>query len=532
MSTRIRITNTSKQPQDIGGRWLQPGGSDVFDLEQVPPEWRAAGVLVDVPDPRVGELERVGDALYVRKADGSRNVLVEAATGPGGVVRNSLGELVWRPGWNQLVKIPPTRVVATHGWDGEVTYDTASAATDGTAAISDDLYSPVEGTATVKFSGMTGTGANSVEWLNRVDIAPAPDDVWIVAVHLAKLSSASVKLRLGGDLPNFSTSGTYRTYVWNPARLRLGWNFLTCAHTEINIGATEYGVVGNCTQGTWIEGANFDASAQVKSLKIEIGGSNSAANCYVAGVWRAPRGWCKSAIMLGADDVPTSFFERAIPMIEARGLPYHLNVATQFTRQAGTYMTMDQIRACANRGAEILAHTNRHSNASTDTEAVVTADIARARVVMLGQGFGDAGRGMAWPFNVSNAASEASAKSQGYKWARSATGAYINSWQPAHRMYALPSISFEATNSWHTDSEIRRLRDLGLAGIAYMHSTDAGGSSSNTSPGASRHYEAHLRRWLDQIAEYCAEGEMVALTISDYWRIVGIDIDATGGVES
>lgn len=84
MSTRIRITNTSKQPQDIGGRWLQPGGSDVFDLEQVPPEWRAAGVLVDVPDARVGELERVGDALYVRKADGSRNVLVEAATLPGG----------------------------------------------------------------------------------------------------------------------------------------------------------------------------------------------------------------------------------------------------------------------------------------------------------------------------------------------------------------------------------------------------------------------------------------------------------------
>lgn len=462
---------------------------------------------------------------------GTDTDLVTAVTSPGGVVRNSLGELVWRPGWNQLVKIPPTRVVATHGWDGEVTYDTASAATDGTAAISDDLYSPVEGTATVKFSGMTGTGANSVEWLNRVDIAPAPDDVWIVAVHLAKLSGASVKLRLGGSLANFGTAGTYRTYVWNPARLRLGWNFLTCAHTEVNVGATEYGVVGNCTQGTWIEGASFDATAQVKSLKIEIGGSNNAANCYVAGVWRAPRGWCRSAIMLGADDVPTSFFERAIPMIEARGLPYHLNVATQFTRQAGTYMTMDQVRECANRGAEILAHTNRHVNPSTESIDVVTADIARARTVMLGQGFGDGARGMAWPFNAPTNESAAAAKAQGYKWARSATGAYINSWQPAHRPFMLPSISFESTNSWHTDSEIKRLRDLGLAGIAYMHSTDAGGEASNTSPGANRHYAAHLRRWLDQIADYVASGEMVALTISDYWRIVGIDIDATGGVE-
>ena len=94
MGTRIRITNTSKQPQDIGGRWLQPGGSDVFDLEQVPPEWRAAGVLVDVPDARAGEIERVGDALYVRKADGSRNVLVEAAMGPGGGIALSAGDEV------------------------------------------------------------------------------------------------------------------------------------------------------------------------------------------------------------------------------------------------------------------------------------------------------------------------------------------------------------------------------------------------------------------------------------------------------
>ena len=35
MGTRIRITNNSKQPQDIGGRWVQPGASDVFDADQV-----------------------------------------------------------------------------------------------------------------------------------------------------------------------------------------------------------------------------------------------------------------------------------------------------------------------------------------------------------------------------------------------------------------------------------------------------------------------------------------------------------------
>jgi hypothetical protein len=84
MGTRIRITNNSKQPQDIGGRWVQPGASDVFDADQVAPEWRAGAVVVESDDPRAGELEREGDRLYVRKADGSRNSLVEAVTGPGG----------------------------------------------------------------------------------------------------------------------------------------------------------------------------------------------------------------------------------------------------------------------------------------------------------------------------------------------------------------------------------------------------------------------------------------------------------------
>lgn len=86
MGTRIRITNNSKQPQDIGGRWVQPGASDVFDADQVAPEWRAGAVVVESDDPRAGELEREGDRLYVRKADGSRNSLVEAGIGPGGVV--------------------------------------------------------------------------------------------------------------------------------------------------------------------------------------------------------------------------------------------------------------------------------------------------------------------------------------------------------------------------------------------------------------------------------------------------------------
>ena len=44
------------------------------------------------------------------KTEGRRRKPVFAETGPGGVVRNSLGEIVWRPGWNQLLNVMPTTV--------------------------------------------------------------------------------------------------------------------------------------------------------------------------------------------------------------------------------------------------------------------------------------------------------------------------------------------------------------------------------------------------------------------------------------
>lgn len=44
---RRKITNTSISPIQIAGRWIQPGGIDTFDVEQLPSEWKNAGVAVD-----------------------------------------------------------------------------------------------------------------------------------------------------------------------------------------------------------------------------------------------------------------------------------------------------------------------------------------------------------------------------------------------------------------------------------------------------------------------------------------------------
>lgn len=103
MRTRIRITNTSAQPIDIGGRWLQPGEHDVFDEDRVPPEWRAGGEVVDTRSVDAGQLQVVGDDLFVRQRDGRRAAVVEAVAGAAseaqmGVLQRALSNVIgWKP---------------------------------------------------------------------------------------------------------------------------------------------------------------------------------------------------------------------------------------------------------------------------------------------------------------------------------------------------------------------------------------------------------------------------------------------------
>lgn len=76
LRTRVRITNTSNRPIDVGGRWIQPGAFDAFDLAQVPPEWRGAAVVDSTIDIDAGDIIQDGENLYVQQSDGSRAAIV------------------------------------------------------------------------------------------------------------------------------------------------------------------------------------------------------------------------------------------------------------------------------------------------------------------------------------------------------------------------------------------------------------------------------------------------------------------------
>lgn len=456
---------------------------------------------------------------------------VRAVSGPGGVVRlNAGGEPIHLSAFtrNTLVKVEPTLVVEPYSWEGTQKFTTVIVASGATHAVSTDMASPVTSSPIVKLVGGVGEGENSVTWVNAVDIEAAPDDVWIVAVWVDRVV-ANVKLRMtNGSV--FSDPATHRTFTWLNDRVRFGWNFLVCGHgNEDFVGENEYGRVGNNLWGAWEEAGSVNATSRVRSIRVGVTNiSNSTA--YIGGVWRAPRGWCTSALMLGADDVPRSYYDLAIPELERRGLPHTLNITTAWTNRA-EMMGVAEIRRCRERGAEIFAHTQTHPNMTSISLAEAEFQLRSSREFCLSNGIEDGALGMAWPFNSSNHDTEMAARAAGFKLARGYRGRYLNSWQPGHRAFHLPSISGERENSWHTDTEIKRCWDYGLAGILYLHGTVAGGSGIDVRPADSRHYFDHLVRWLDQIEGYVSAGEMIVTDIQGYFGACGIDIRNTPLIE-
>lgn len=81
---RRKITNTTTGPIQIAGRWLQPGASDTFDQEQLPPEWAGAGVVVnDQPVAKVPAMITPGNsALEISSTPDGGVVLSGVRTAP------------------------------------------------------------------------------------------------------------------------------------------------------------------------------------------------------------------------------------------------------------------------------------------------------------------------------------------------------------------------------------------------------------------------------------------------------------------
>ena len=87
---------------------------------------------------------------------------------------------------------------------------------------------------------------------------------------------------------------------------------------------------------------------------------------------------------------------------------------------------------------------------------------------------------------------------------------------------ALPSINLETSNPWHADAHLNGAILRGQMIIPYLHATIAGGSGVESYPASSQHYADHLSRWCDLVATHEDAGRVVCMTVTEYFRAVGL----------
>lgn len=480
------------------------------------------GDVVDTPDSAIKSWR------YLGAGEWEPNDAVRYTTSPGGVVRNSLGELVWSPGKNQLVRQQPHQIVSAAVQTGGQGWTSTSLINGATAALDQEMTCPISGLPTVLCTmPAESTGLNRLNWQSLPNVACAESDVWIVSVWLSKIPDY-LELYLVPN-PTGSWSGAHRYHMWRNEMLRVGWNVLHARHVEHRIGSATYGVVGTSWEdgsglphSEWVDMNGMTANDTVGQIRIGWSGMG-ASTVRVGSVYKAPRSWATGVVCWSADDVPRSFLEHAVPVIESYGWRTTLNVTSTLTAGSANHITAAEVAELASRGHEIWGHTATHVNMATADEQTRARELRESSRFFMSRGIESAAKFLAWPYLEQNAAAAAAAKSAGYRLARGYRGRYMSPLTPFVEPYNLPAYSAEVENSWHVDTAINRAAELGLMMMLYMHNAVPGGATSDTYPGAGQFYVDHLRRWCDRVASAESSGRLVVLTATEAARAVGVD---------
>ena len=457
---------------------------------------------------------------------GTDTDLVTATRGPGGVVRNSLGELVWRPGWNQLVRQHPQLVAHTVNRDGVTQYTSAAFTGGGSAAVAFGATDPATGLPMLQLNMPAGGAGQwqSVTWEDIEPVQMTPRDAWIVTVFVPlDVKDARVELTMS---PDQTVGSNWRRFSWRGAqlaRLARGWNVLICLNEETEVNGTTYDTLGTTPYPVYEISGTVSPEMAVRSISVRAMkwyAPVEEISIYVGSVHIAREGWCTAAMMWGADDVPQSFIDRALPIIESYGWRATFNSTSAMRSTVTTHASIEALRGLSARGHEIWAHTRAHENM---VEAVDKAPaLNSAANFFRANGLPSAAHYMAWPFGAYNADAILAAKAAGYKIARAIDGS-STPWLAALNPYAYPAFSPELENPWQTDAAINGMVLRGQSMFTYMHNTIAGGAGINAYPGASQHYEDHLRRWCELVASHEDAGRCAVLTGTEYFHACGID---------
>ena len=499
----------------------------------VPKEVIGDSTFVSVYDPESG------DTGYVRMGDlvNKSETTVTATTGPGGVVRNSLGDVIWKPGVNQLLNVQPTTVATVADRAGDPRYSSTTNNGGGASIVDKERTDPCTGLPTLKLTCPAGADNQyqNVTWTYLPPIEMGDNDVWLVSVYCPpRGTSATVNIVLCPT--DTYTGASYRRMkcpTTHGARLAPGWNIIALLNHEVRINSSTYEMLGTNQYADWEDVGTANKAQQTRCIHIQVGmisAPASATDFWVGSVHRAPAGWCKSAIMWGADDIPNGWAEYGVPIIESYGWRSTLNPSSAYTDPLYTpYMNLDVIRTLSNRGHEVWGHARIHDNIQEAADKVTP--LKAARDFWAGQGFGVASQFMSWPFGAYDDEAIAAAKSLGYRAARATVGAGT-AWIPALNPYQLPCWTFEGTtNPWQSDAQINGMILRGQSVMAIGHNTIPGGAGLNSRPAEVQHYADHLRRWCDLVKSHEEAGRCVVVTPSEFFNLCGLDMHTATFVE-
>jgi peptidoglycan/xylan/chitin deacetylase (PgdA/CDA1 family) len=403
----------------------------------------------------------------------------------------------------------------------------------GTIELSTTVIDPMTGLATAKVTiPAESTTYQGIQFYELEPWQMQPHDSWFISVYLPVKVSNFVLQLLVTDADSIA-GVNYRSIAISGGtnELRPGWNIIHVLHVEERVDANTYKTIGTTEHAPWVNTGLQTDSSMSRSLLVRVRTTTTASldpiDVYIGSVHTAPQGWTKSAWMWMADDVPKSFYDLALPILESYGWKAALAVTSGYmadpTAGANTYMSVEDVLDSYNRGHEIWGHTRLHENMSTGTTAGKTRALKAMVDAFNAIGIGTASKFLAWPFGAYDDESVAIAKTLGIRLARGIQGEFESPFTPGLNPYGLTAYSIETANSWRVDTMIRGNILRGTATITYSHTAVEGGTGINVRPASSSFYIEHFKRWCETVARYEQEGKVQVTTPLEYLRMVGID---------
>lgn len=430
---------------------------------------------------------------------------------------------------NRMIKTMPTLRTQPYRGDDTSGY-TAATPSGGTIGIDTAITDITTSNAMAKITIPAGnTSHQTIDYFNlATPWSMNPDDVWMFAFYLPERITALQIQVLTSDGATVSGSD-YRilTLVGGGNQIHRGYNLFTTLHVEQQIGALQYGIVGTTNGALFTNSGNQTESNQIRSIRVRVkvtAAQETDTIIYLGSIHTAPADWAKAAVMWMADDVPNSFIDLAIPVIESYGWKTTLAQVSGYTMDPnGNFMYRDTVMNMIARGHHIWGHTRWHDNMNLITTTEQERSLRSTADFWKALGVQSAARYMAWPQGQFNDDAIGYAKANGYVLAAQTLGDAINPLAAGVNPYYINRFTIEKSNPWQVDAVLNGCIKRGQGIIAFGHTAVTGGLGIDSYPAQYSFYIDHLKRWCDLVAARESLGKCVVTTPLEYFRMCGID---------